>query len=441
MADPLSAIGTAVGVVSLGIQVTQELLKFYRACRDRESELAGITQRLESLLQIFDFLHDTLKSPSFKAKGPRIVESVEISITNCRDLVQKLHSECDRFRKAENTPFKFKSFRFRSRQAMYPFQQRTILQLDDNINKIRDTISFALNVFQSKDIEDTHQNVVAVKNTLHSMGSTLHSIRMNQAPSYLRDWLKAPDATIDHNTARAKAFPSTGRWLTESSGFSRWLEDPNSLIWVKGFPGSGKSILCSTAIEAVMQHQQRQHQQRTSRVGAACFYFTFNDRSKQDVSSMIRALLVQLSCQLHNDNWADIAQLYDSHTSGTPPPPALLDCLRNLIGKFDNVYLLIDALDESPIDTSREHVLEALDSIRQWGMAGLHMFVTSRDERDIRVCLDLVTTKRITMRNGGIDDDITNFIHGRLDRDRRLQQLLPFRDKIRNTLTEKANGM
>ena len=49
MADPLAiALGIA-GLLSLGIQATQSLVSFYTAYKDQDTDLAKITQNLNSL--------------------------------------------------------------------------------------------------------------------------------------------------------------------------------------------------------------------------------------------------------------------------------------------------------------------------------------------------------------------------------------------------------
>ena len=155
---------------------------------------------------------------------------------------------------------------------------------------------------------------------------------------------------------------------------------------------------------------------------------------------MLRALLLQLSNQLQ-DGHADLVRLYDSHKPGTPPSPNLLECLRSLTERFEQVYIMLDALDESPLDGHRRQVLEAIETMRGWALQGLHLFITSRDERDIHESLDLSTTKKVAMQNAGIDEDIANFISGRLNTDRSLQKWREHREKIQDMLARRANGV
>lgn len=206
-------------------------------------------------------------------------------------------------------------------------------------------------------------------------------------------------------------------------------------MWLRGFAGSGKSVLCSTAIQSVLRHRGYDRS-----IGLAFFYFTFNDESKQDVSSMIRALLLQLSIQLQ-DGHADLVRLHESYKAGIPSSAVLLEHLRRLMQRFRHVYIFLDALDESPRTGPRECVLDALEKLQQWDVPYLHLFVTSRDEPDIRECLNLPATRQIIMRNAGIDRDIADFILFQLSGNRKLRKMLPYRDKIQKILAKGAKGV
>ena len=227
---------------------------------------------------------------------------------------------------------------------------------------------------------------------------------------------------------------------------------------------TGKSVLCSTAIHFAL-HRSRSDPE----TGVAFFYFTFNDKSKQDESAMVRALILQLSEQAQDDN-DNLYELRNSCGTGVPPFPVLIAYLRRLIKTFSHVYIILDALDESPRDVSREQVLEALKTMRNWGLQCLHLLVTSRDERDIQesfnlspahqvimqntgidkdIIRDFISGRldplspahRVIMQNRGIDKDIRDFISGRLDTDRRLKNLLPYRERVQESLAARAKGM
>lgn len=56
------------------------------------------------------------------------------------------------------------------------------------------------------------------------------------------------------------------------------------------------------------------------------------------------------------------------------------------------MYIMLDALDESPRDRARDFVLETLEEMREWGAQGLHFFITGRNEPEIHKSLNLFLT-------------------------------------------------
>lgn len=427
MTDPLSIAGSVAGLTSLGVQVTQSLVDFYKAYKSQDSEISGITGRLESLKETFQHLEKALSGRVLQSNERSLISTIETSITGCKDYISELEDECQKFNKNSSIGIKT-AVRVVGRRVTYPFRQSTLQKLDEDISEIRANLSFALDVLHFNNDQKFRDDGDVLK-------SLLDSVRTNQISSELRDWLRAPDAFIEHNATCAKKTPDTGRWFVKSSDFSKWLLEENSILWLKGFAGSGNSVLFSTTIQSVLRHRGYDRS-----IGVAFFYFTFNDESKQDESSLIRALLLQLSSQLQ-DGYADLRQLYESHKAGMPPSTILCEYLRRLIQRFQHVYLLLDALDESPRNGRRQHVLDTLETMRGWGIRHLHLFVTSRDEPDIRESLDLSATQQVVMQDAEIDKDIANFISARLKEDRMLRRLLPYHDKILKTLNQGAQGV
>ena len=427
MPDPLTIAGGVVGAISLGIQVTQTLVNFYNSYKDQNSDLVHTVERLDDLLDVFQCLRKALSDRHFQTDERSLVQSIERSIKSCDEMIQELQDECHKFTQTSSKGIRA-AVKTTGRRAIYPFRQSTLQKLDEDIGEIRANLSSALEVLQLKDNK-------RIQDDIYDMKALLDLVRSSQISSTLCGWLNAPDATINHNAACEKKHPGTGMWLVRSAQFSRWLTEENSVIWVNGFAGSGKSVLCSTAIQHTLRHRRSD-----SGIGIAFFYFTFNDNSKQDESAMLRALLLQLSSQVQGGH-TDLTRLRDSYNAGIPPSPILLDHLRHLIQKFHDVYIVLDALDESPPNGPRKHLLDALETIRNWGVQSLHLFVTSRDESDIRESFDLSSVHQVGMRNNDIDKDISDFISGRLNTDRMLRKFLPYHTKIQESLAARAKGM
>ena len=427
MSDPLSIAASVAGLISLGIQVTQSLIDFYTLYKHQESDLVNTIEKLESLVDIFQELEKALIDRKFQKDERNLIEKIEKTIKDCDESIKELQEELQKFSKASLNRIKA-TVKVAARRVAYPFRQSTLQKLEEDISDICTNLSFTLNILQLKDNKRVQDDVADIE-------SLLALIRGDQVVSDVSDWFKAPDASINHNAACGKKHSGTGVWLTESPLFMTWLREENSLLWLNGFAGSGKSILASTVIQFIFRHRKSD-----PRIGIGFFYFTFNDESKQDESAMLRALLVQLSRQFQ-DGHRDLIQLYKTYRPSTPPSLVLQAYLQRFLQKFDHVYIVLDALDESPRDKLRDKVLDALEAIRKWGLKGLHLLITSRDELDIRIALDPSPHQQAIMKNAGIDKDITNFIHGQLDENRKLRKWLPYRGKIQETLSKRAQGV
>ncbi|KAF3023342.1 hypothetical protein E8E15_007618 [Penicillium rubens] len=425
MADPLSIASGVAGLLSLGVQVTKSLVDFYSAYKNQAPALAKITLNLENLLGILQALDDARQhgQPQMDA----LVQEIDKAAVGCREIIEELSEECKKFQKDTALGLKAR-IQFVGRRATYPFRESTLKKLEEDIGEIRENLSLALNVLQLRNQTGLEYGISELKLLVERMNTI-------QISTTIRDWLRAPDATVDHNAACEKRHTSTGLWLVNGQKFQNWLVERNSFLWVNGFAGCGKSVLCSTAIQYTVR--ERQHQPS---VGIGFFYFSFNDESKRDCSGMLRALLLQLSAQLQGAE-GDIQELFKLYSSGTPPVKALLNSLRKTICSFNDTYILLDALDESPRGNKREGVLDAVQTIRQWSLPTLHLLVTSRNEMDIRLTLEPPSSQDISMKNSDTDTDIQNFISYQLRNDSKLRQWKSRHEEIQEKLTSKAQGV
>lgn len=414
-------------MISLGIQVTQSLVDFYTSYKHQHSELAGTIEKLDSLLIILESLEKTLSSRKFQVDERSLIKSIETSIENCDELIHELQAECQIFSKSTSNGIKT-VIKVAGHRAVYPFRQSTLQKLDEDIGEIRGNLSIAVEVLQLKDNKKIQDDITDVK-------LLLNLVRTSQISENIRQWLQAPDATVNHNAACARKHFGTGAWFVQGSTFQAWLTQKNSFLWLNGFAGSGKSVLSSTAIQFAFRHRRSD-----SSIGIAFFYFTFNDESKRDELAMLRTLLVQLSSQLQ-DGHSDLARLHDSFKPGIPPSSVLADYLRRLIQRFHHVYIILDALDEISPSRAQEDVLDRIEMMQNWSFTGLHLLVTSRDLPNIRRSLTFSSDQEVKMRNAGINKDIENFISSRLREDRRLQKWLPYCSKIEETLAKRAQGV
>ncbi|KAJ5549109.1 hypothetical protein N7513_006343 [Penicillium frequentans] len=430
MADPLSIASGVAGLLSLGIQVTQSLVDFYSAFKNQTGDITKITQSLESLLAIFRSLEGALQDR--QPRTDALLQEIEKSTQGCHSIIKELQAECQKFRKTSAAGYTDR-IKFFGRQATYPFRKSTLQKLEEDIEEIQDRLSLALNVLQLKNQNQFDDRISDLKLLVERTAAI-------QISSTICEWLHAPDAAIDHNNICPKRHTGTGLWFIQSPSFQDWLVKRNSFLWINGFAGSGKSVLCSTAIQYMLRERHNRHNGSGVTLGVGYFYFSFNDESKQDISGMLRALLLQLSAQLeHGEDCLE--QLHALYRPSSPPVGALLDCLRKIISHSSETYLLIDALDECPRDNKRDNLLSAIKAMQQWGLPGLHLLVTSRDEVDIHQSLEISSDQDISMKNVEIDKDIVKYVSYQLNNDPKLQKWKERHNEIQDRLTEKAQGV
>ncbi|KAJ5140290.1 NACHT nucleoside triphosphatase [Penicillium atrosanguineum] len=427
MVDPLAIASGVAGLLSLGIQVTQSLVNFYTAYKDQDTDLAKLTRNLDSLQSIFRALDVAVEERQWQAATQDLLREVEKAVHKCEEVIAELQSECEKFHIDSAAGLKDR-VKVAGRRAAYPFRKSTLQKLEEDVSDIRENLLFALDVLHMKSHSQIQDGISEVK-------SLVERINANQATLTIRCWLMAPDVSLNHNATCAKCHPSTGLWFVNGHQFRTWLEEPDSFLWLNGFAGCGKSVLCSTTI----QHTFREIGHKPG-VGIAFFYFSFDDEAKQDDNGMLRTLLLQLSVQL-NDGDKYLEQLHALYKSGSPPVDVLLDSLQRILLRFHKSYILLDALDESPRYNKREGVLKAIKEIRSWLIPGIHLLVTSRSEFDIRESLDPSCDQDVPLRNSETDRDIANFVSYQLKNDLKLQKWKERHEEIQNKLTKSAQGV
>lgn len=374
----------------------------------------------------FAFWANTLHHRQFRSDEKTLLKNIESEILQCEEIISELRQECDKLTSPSSHGVRA-SFRHVGRRLAYPFRESTLKKIEENIAGIRANLSLALQALQVQSLENNNENMV-------DLTSLVESMRVTQLSIGVRDWLKAPDATVNHNAACVKRHSGTGLWFVNGPIFRDWLVQASTCLWINGLPGCGKSVLCSTAIQYALRHKRS-----NPGVGVAFFYFTFSEEAKQDAPAMLRTLLSQLACQ-RSDAADDLQRLHKQYENSTPPDMALLECLRSMIQRYQQVYLLLDALDESPRYGKREHLLQTLHTIREWSVAHLHLFLTGRDEPDVRGSLHRRHTQEVVLRGEAVDLDIHRYISGRLQHDPQLMKWKAHHDHIMDVLTQRAGG-
>ena len=174
------------------------------------------------------------------------------------------------------------------------------------------------------------------------------------------------------------------------------------------------------------------------------FYFDFNDVEKQGQENMIRSLILQLSSQSGSTPQA-LEALHSLCISGERQPTRnmLLATLHQMMGSFEETFIILDALDEC---SERCKLLEDIEEFNRWTDANLHILSTSRREKDIEERIETLAHDRgkMPIDSVRVNDDIRAYVHERLRADpelKRWHNAPKVQKEIEKTLLDKADGM
>ena len=146
MADPVSVAGSAVGVISIAIQVCQGLLSYYNAWRSYDVQVSHVYDKIHGLNATLQHLHSSLEKLD-STKSPA-AQNVLRSITSCDAGVEALRVTFEKFsstRAPQGVREKLHSY---SRQTMFPFKQDTLQSMKVIVTDLQDNLVSALQVLE-----------------------------------------------------------------------------------------------------------------------------------------------------------------------------------------------------------------------------------------------------------------------------------------------------
>jgi hypothetical protein len=166
----------------------------------------------------------------------------------------------------------------------------------------------------------------------------------------------------------------------------------------------------------------------------AYYYFDFRDVKKQDRYGLLSSIVSQLSEQL-DSCYQVLYQLFSKHAGGTrkPTTSSLTKCTKDMLSLPGQgpIYIVVDAVDECPNflgrpsardvalgvyprfpeASARDKVLALIEEFVNLKLPNLHLCVASQPEMDIRTVLEPLTTLKISLHDGGgQNDDTTKYI-------------------------------
>ena len=182
------------------------------------------------------------------------------------------------------------------------------------------------------------------------------------------------------------------------------------------------------------------------------WYFTFRDSITQKTDQCLRSIITNL-CSKRSDTPRELQEAYTDANDGqlSPSTACLMTILNAVIDGFEDIYIFLDALDECPIsgqaqERERDDLLKAIGEICSWQKDSLHLFVTSRKEKDIEESFEELSIAQdnfqaISVEGSHVEEDINKYIQQKLN-SRQFKSWKPdLKHEVGKKLGSQAEGM
>ena len=180
--------------------------------------------------------------------------------------------------------------------------------------------------------------------------------------NWLKEFTKAVNNERSYNLDRQTLFNTPPYWVFDHPEFDAWLKATErvKLLWLSGTTGFGKSVLAAYLTEELAKRS-------SSRIG---YFFCKESVLLQEVHQIVRTFLYQITTQnseartLIRGVWQQSESIADLTASVSELFAALfLPSLRCLSENVEEVFLLIDGLNECPKDRI-EKILQFLNLVK-----------------------------------------------------------------------------
>lgn len=206
----------------------------------------------------------------------------------------------------------------------------------------------------------------------------------------------------EYSRHRASHLLGTGASLTSTQVYQQWHSGDNGTLWIKGIPGSGKSVMAASIIEELQE------------IDVPVFYFFFRqiiDANHKPIVAL-RDWLCQLldrspQLQVKLQKYLKERRALDSLS-----PTDLWSDLKMALCGFPKAYCVTDGLDK--MDTGNDDFLKGLVDLGRWRPENIKVLMTSRPTTSLETSLRSFATPQVRLEERQVDLDIVKYVQYKL---------------------------
>ncbi|KAL9032166.1 MAG: hypothetical protein Q9180_006659 [Flavoplaca navasiana] len=143
-----AAAASAAGLASLGIQCCKGLTTYYNSYKAFDELIGAIHEQIQVLTALFKMLERVLSRNAANPSQASSLQQVDGILNKCWGRLQALQAfleTCQSVALPNSTAVLLQKIKAR---ALFPFKEKTLLTLRENVQSLRDAIQLALNVLQ-----------------------------------------------------------------------------------------------------------------------------------------------------------------------------------------------------------------------------------------------------------------------------------------------------
>lgn len=139
MSDPLSVAGTAVGIISLGLQVSGKIVSYCQKWQGFNEDIQNIGQKADGLRMPLRALGELIND--FHTTDPAIASDLENKAKSIEQVIKRLKTATDRYASTTSDP---DSFRFQLKKAAYPFRKEGLREMASDLDSVQAMLQTAI---------------------------------------------------------------------------------------------------------------------------------------------------------------------------------------------------------------------------------------------------------------------------------------------------------
>ncbi|KAM0550174.1 hypothetical protein ACHAPJ_009022 [Fusarium lateritium] len=250
----------------------------------------------------------------------------------------------------------------------------------------------------------------------------------------IRAWIKPTEYAGDGSEFKkhvSSYLKGTNQWLLSSPTFEQWYAGrQDEILWIRGVPGTGKSVLASWLVDHLSSEQ----------CPVLYFFFRRTIQSNHRPEAALRDWIAQIM------PFSPPLQLAIKNLTSEPISVGSVDSLstaelwnllRVALRSIPKAYCVLDALDEMD-QGAMEHFLQMLGQLGNIHSDRVKLVITSRPIATIEKVVRNLRPLDIRLSKEKVNHDISTYLRHRLR-----HSTLPVRsrDAITNEVLKKADGL